>query len=61
MKVHATLTIKVVYDDADSTSQVKSILYKAADHLANRGELCSVAGEIIVDTWDANVEATEEK
>ena len=61
MRVHATLTIKIVYDDADSISQVKSILYKAADKLANRGDLCSVGGDIIVDTWDANVEASEEK
>ena len=37
MRVHATITIKVVYDDANSLAQVRGQATRAADHLVQLG------------------------
>jgi hypothetical protein len=37
MRVHATITVKVVYDDAASLAQVRGQATRAADHLVQLG------------------------
>jgi len=60
MRVHATLTLKVVVDDADSEALVGEQLMWAVNHLANQGDLTGSSGGV-VDTWDATVITKEEK
>lgn len=59
MRVHATLTIKVVIDEAEGVHNVENQLKYCAAHLASNGML-SGDGEAIVDTWEYNVVAKEE-
>jgi hypothetical protein len=37
MRVHATIIVKVIYDDADSLQQVREQATSAADHLVQLG------------------------
>lgn len=53
MKVLATLTLKVWYDDMTEL-EAKERLISLAEYAANRG-LLSGGGPGTVDTWDATV------
>jgi len=56
MRVAATLTIKVTYDDAESLDEIREQLRQAAEHLASVG-LLSGDGAAIVATWSAETTA----
>jgi len=60
MKVHATLTINVVYDDAESCDEVREQLDHAAKFLVNRGML-SGDGPMTVNKWEHTIETTKRK
>lgn len=55
MRVHAVLTLKVVYDDANSIKQIKDVLDAAVEHLADNG-LLSDESEMLVDEWEHKIE-----
>jgi hypothetical protein len=59
MRVHAALTIKVVYDDAESVQTVKHHLQEMAHYIADDGYLTG-DDPMVVDTWSLKVEAEEE-
>lgn len=56
MRVHATLTIRVVNDDAKSEDEVRSMLDYAAEHI----DLCH-SYRATVDAMEYTVETREEK
>lgn len=60
MRIHATLTIKVVYDEAESEDEIERMLNYATEHIASDGLLSGPSGAV-VDTWEHTVETKEEK
>ena len=54
--VHATVTIKIVFDRSTVTTfaSLRRVLHNAIKHLASTGRLSD--GTAIVDTWGVNVE-----
>lgn len=61
MKVHATMTIRVVIDQAKDEQEVYHQLKQAANTMANRGELIRNDTDMVVDSWYSIVETREEK